>query len=1017
MHRNIRSRYRNPAASAFEIDDFHADTVLYPSPVGEYASNRLAVGSGNNIVYYDSSFSDIRAGRGDNIFLPSFGSFNWAIDWIPAFGTALTDGQEENPWGSTTNLDASWLIPDESGRPLIAPIPWDTTIYNPRTGRKEDPSQAYVVKNNAFAKNPSRSAINNLYTINSYRRDKFQRAYLNSEKLNDQSDSLALASYNPVHQLGGVSISANGGNNVFYGMDWSFWQHLLPEVGTTTASQQANNDYKRAAQHRWNTVTLAGGAGSNSFYLGNVIDNITNNGIFYNALASYRLSLAHNKVYSREEIRKLGSSFGNAIDGLTGQPLMAAVNLQLQADPGTVALTIQNADPGEKGGTTAAQRAGAWNGAANSVNKLVGNTAKINEDYAKGVLGDQKLAWLSRSKSLARIVGSAVPFLDTAISITSAVVGLVNLFTSKPAKPPKEEIKTTYLAQALDPGQKAILINDWNPWAKINVNLPSVDANQWNALTFEVKSPLSESTQNTGKGAYLNVNKSTVDDKGVSSKTDFPLVVLENLDISTSLDNGFGYYTYSFVDPDGSGPLAAGYNPIRSSNLRLFGQLPNPGKLLADDGKTPLNPVLFPQAFRDGSAYFYESEDGFDMRHDAANYSNFFDGANNFYSRYYFNANSIIESNMPAGWTINENLRQFTSNVSLEFDSRTSGWYWQPVLELPRLPDSGLDAQRVYNPELQSLDFDRSMFWVKDQVSGEWNATSYADLGYISAAFRASQKAQTFYLSSLNGEARRQIERLEERDRELALLEQWIPDLRNLDQALVADERSRLYLLSQVQRVRPHTLALNAELRDGLEITFTSVDTADQAIEKRLFIYRDGDQGVKAAPVQQLSDGASSERGTAEDDVLKADGFDGLLRGFEGDDELWGGEGFDRLKGGTGADLFVFKSLVGGFEASRQKVDRILDFKPRQGDRIALDRASFALSSDPGAGFSVVDEFALLPTVVEAAGSTARIVFVQQTSELVFNGNGSAEGFGANGGSFAKLNGVATLTNQDFLIV
>jgi hypothetical protein len=57
---------------------------------------------------------------------------------------------------------------------------------------------------------------------------------------------------------------------------------------------------------------------------------------------------------------------------------------------------------------------------------------------------------------------------------------------------------------------------------------------------------------------------------------------------------------------------------------------------------------------------------------------------------------------MPSDWNIDSNLREFTSNISLEFDSRTLGWYWQPVLQTAASSDA------MFNSEQQNLDLERS---------------------------------------------------------------------------------------------------------------------------------------------------------------------------------------------------------------------------------------------------------------------------------------------------------------------
>jgi hypothetical protein len=845
LHRTIRTREgkgHNP-----QYDDFHADTVLYPSPVGQFASNSLNVGNGNNIIYYDSSFKNIIAGTGNNIFIPSFGSFNWSISWIPAYGTQLPQILSEpvlpsppsikQGWPGTNDLNQDWLLNSESGLPLISPIPWDQQdgdILNPNRASKIPGKKtikgSYTDDNSKFAADPQWGKTANLYTINTYLRDPLQKTYFNWQQLNDKDESTVKKSYNPVNKLGNVVLKANGGNNIFYGMDWSFWQHLLPNVGLTTANQPADNAKRvtRAAQHAWYQMTMIGGRGSNTFNLGNVIDNITNNGLFYDGTSSYKISLTHDRIYdSSDEINNQGIAFGNNIDPVTGEPLVSVVNLQLKADPGTVSVTIQNADPGQISSTS---EVSAWNSGINAVNKLAGNTLKIQEDFKKAVKAP---SWISNSKTLAFIAGRAVPFADTAIAITSAVLGIMSAIAAKPAKPPKQKIEATYAVQGLDTSQKAVLINDWHPGTKINLNLPQVDANEWGNITLSINPPSATSaTDNTSHGVYLNV-KTT--DSLTRIKDDFPLVVLENV----GKTEPFGYWSYSFVDPDGMGPLQAGYNQLGPNNLKLFGILPDPSKLLSDDGTTPLNPTTFPVNYQ------YKSDNGFDMEYDAQNYASRKQTTGTpYYSRYYFDQN-ISPSNVPApNWSTKSNLWQYTSNVSFEFDSRSLGWYWQPVMKLD--PNN---IQNTINPESQTIDFDQSKLWIRNRKDGSWTSSSYADIMYLTRAFIDSQKATTFYYSSKNDEGAKEISRRQAKIDQLEQLATVLPDLRSLDQSLITDERNRLYTLSQVETVKPvQSFQAEGSQRSGLMVRFTSVDTLDKAMPVDLMLY-DNDGRIKATVV------------------------------------------------------------------------------------------------------------------------------------------------------------------------
>jgi hypothetical protein len=210
-----------------------------------------------------------------------------------------------------------------------------------------------------------------------------------------------------------------------------------------------------------------------------------------------------------------------------------------------------------------------------------------------------------------------------------------------------------------------------------------------------------------------------------------------------------------------------------------------------------------------------------------------------FYSRYYFNSN-ILESKLPAEWNVNQNLRQFTNNVSLEFDSRTLGWHWQPVFK-------NVTDEQYLTPNLQELDFDQSKLWIRDQITAEWKSTSYADLSYLTKIFADSRKATTFYYSTLNGEGEAELQRRKQEISQFELLATFVPDLRLLDQRLIRDDRDRLYHLGQVKSVKSATSVAELVPRSGLIVNFTSVDYQDNEISREIFIYKGLNGSIKAA--------------------------------------------------------------------------------------------------------------------------------------------------------------------------
>ena len=145
-----------------------------------------------------------------------------------------------------------------------------------------------------------------------------------------------------------------------------------------------------------------------------------------------------------------------------------------------------------------------------------------------------------------------------------------------------------------------------------------------------------------------------------------------------------------------------------------------------------------------------------------------------------------------------------------------------------------------------------------------------------------------------------------------------------------------------------------------------------------------------------------------------------LLRGGAGNDTLVGGAGNDTLVGGAGADSFLYNTDA-VFGLTGVSVDALADFNSSQGDKIVLDKITFSafplrvavgIASTAGTGFSNKSDFQITS---HRGTSTAKIIYDSVTGQLFYNQNGSAAGFG-NGGLFATLAGVPTLSASDFVV-
>ena len=113
------------------------------------------------------------------------------------------------------------------------------------------------------------------------------------------------------------------------------------------------------------------------------------------------------------------------------------------------------------------------------------------------------------------------------------------------------------------------------------------------------------------------------------------------------------------------------------------------------------------------------------------------------------------------------------------------------------------------------------------------------------------------------------------------------------------------------------------------------------------------------------------------------------ITGNSGNNDLRGGRGNDTLIGGSGADQFSYSSGNTDFGS-----DHIVDFNRSQGDKIALGKTTFNLTSNTGNGFSNASDFAIVATDDDAiiSSSSATIVYNSTSGEIFYNANGATLG-------------------------
>jgi len=132
------------------------------------------------------------------------------------------------------------------------------------------------------------------------------------------------------------------------------------------------------------------------------------------------------------------------------------------------------------------------------------------------------------------------------------------------------------------------------------------------------------------------------------------------------------------------------------------------------------------------------------------------------------------------------------------------------------------------------------------------------------------------------------------------------------------------------------------------------------------------------------------------------------VTGTAAGEAIAGGKNKDRLTGNGGPDAFLFESPG---EFGRQSLDIVTDFKPSEGDMVAVAQEVF--NGITQIQFQAVNG---RQGAKEAAAMNKNIVYDQRSGIVYFNANGSRSGWG-DGGEFVKLLGAPKIDKGHFVIV
>ena len=722
---------------------------FYPSAQGLAKSNTIYLGEGNNLVYYDSSIKTIETKNGDNVFAPSFGSFNWAknnFQTLTPINSQFQPNADNKTWFTPFTINAA-----NGGIGVDKAYSYQDTYSI--VGNYGDGFETY--------KNPS-----------SYS----QMTYVGNVAggPNNPIEENGVVDQSKLPSIGGQIIRAGSGNDVFYGVDPYFY-HYNETLGTGISGEgnrdvfiipKNNTKNERFSFQNFETITMLGGKGNDIFYLGNPT-RIAPDGLQYKGDYSYKISTNHRDLVNQAARESL--DFAEKDAGVD------IIEVNMSADIRAFTNTTQSyeAETGRnpRGADFAKAAVTGYFGAADT---FLDTFTDIGASF------------------------KFMPLIDIGLSAASGISEMIKIFT--PSPPPPIVVSNDVLTQPLGQWRQSVAINDWNPGTIINIKVDPT----WTTM------------QSTGRWSNVIVNidlkQTNIDGTGtsISWRKGSDAASNQIFFIDALGTKGTGYYSFNFKTGQ--------YDQITNQNLDFFGTIAA--------GVSGINPLKN-----------YTAKNGFVFSSDDTSVASMApEGAYQFYWN---------DKDNPTLQTSERDLlneaRESSQSLSIQFDSRSLGWYWQPSYK-STLPPGTLNPTEEQLRDAISIDENASKLWiVSEDDATKWEYHTFADFRTKTEAFQDSLLAKTFYQkqSRSGGAVDADQKATKKLVQDFDILKDIMPDLNELKQNSAA--QVKLSNLGQITAVNSNGV--------GADVFFIP-DQLSGTVYK-MTINMHGDEIIASNPVQQ----------------------------------------------------------------------------------------------------------------------------------------------------------------------
>ena len=474
--------------------------AYYPASYNQNKKNfhSITLSDHNDKILFDGSHRSIELGEGDDIAIPSLAAFQPSIKFGKNIINAIKDDNTSVKSGQVVAGGQKVNKTSAAGKPF-------------RNGNLK-------YQENTISPSKSSNQIFNNYL--SKGTGTFTSFGVNQTIYAEKTDILdADLMKNRNIEIGGQQIYGGQGNDIIYGFDPLLYSDIQAKELNSSNKATGTLDLEflnnKKTNINWSPILFAGGAGQDTFILGDIGGVNLQNGAVHQAHkngSNYYTILGDKDLSDLTPLNRIEKNWGET---MSADEYILTATYPYERKVVQKAVNIDYSDPGSS--------------------NEVGTAQAVRKGIKAGI-------------DIAKAVEKKFPAIEAFTSTVNFGLGVYKAMqTNESAKDSLEKFYQDEIKQAVVPAgnwNQTIEIRDWDPLDRITIQMiPVKDPNviqteeAWNNFNFEIKAGNTTAMTDQGEGHILSMQTEVGGTK--------PIAYLSGL--QSSSEQTHGYKTYNFL--------------------------------------------------------------------------------------------------------------------------------------------------------------------------------------------------------------------------------------------------------------------------------------------------------------------------------------------------------------------------------------------------------------------------------------------------------------------------------------